>query len=177
GLRVAVNTGEVVVSGAQDDVIGDPVNVAARLQEQGGDGDVVIGEATRRLVATHVTLAPLGSVTLKGRAEAVAAYRLESLDPPAGVAAAPFVGRESELARLEAAYDAAVATPATRLAVLLGSPGLGKSRLIDELGNRLGDGLTLLAAHCDAAGGATFAPLATALRALLGIDDAATAET
>ncbi len=35
GLRVAVNTGEVVVSGAEDDVVGDPVNVAARLQEQG----------------------------------------------------------------------------------------------------------------------------------------------
>ena len=84
GLRVGVNTGEVVVSGARDDVIGDPVNVAARLQEQGGDGDVVIGEATRRLVATRVTLAPLGSVTLKGRAEAVAAYRLVSLEPPAG---------------------------------------------------------------------------------------------
>jgi len=79
GLRVAVNTGEVVVSGARDDVIGDPVNVAARLQEQGGDGDVVLGEATRRLVATRVTLAPLGSVVLKGRAEAVAAYRLVSL--------------------------------------------------------------------------------------------------
>lgn len=36
GLRVAVNTGEVVVGGAADDVIGDPVNVAARLQEQRG---------------------------------------------------------------------------------------------------------------------------------------------
>jgi class 3 adenylate cyclase len=173
GLRVAVNTGEVVVSGARDDVIGDPVNVAARLQEQGGDGDVVLGEATRRLIATRVTLAPLGSVTLKGRAEAVAAYRLVSLEPPAGAAATPFVGRESELERLEAAYDAAVATPATRLAVLLGSPGLGKSRLIDELGRRHADGATILAAHCDAAGGTTFAPLAQVLRGFLGLDDGA----
>ncbi len=172
GLRVAVNTGEVVVSGARDDVIGDPVNVAARLQEQAGDGDVVLGEATRRLVATRVTLASLGSVMLKGRAEAVAAYRLVSLDPPAdAVAVAPFVGRESELARLEAVYDAAVATPATRLAVLLGSPGLGKSRLIAELGRRRGEGATILAAHCDAAGGGTFAPLAQVLRGFLGLDD------
>src|SRR5205085_2692586 len=102
-----------------------------------------------------------------------AAYRLESLEPPAGVAAAPFVGRESELARLEAVYDAAAATPATRLAVLLGSPGLGKSRLIDELGARHADGATILAAHCDAAGGATFAPLAHVLRGFLGLDDGA----
>lgn len=58
----------------------DPVNVAARLQDQGRDGDVVIGEATQQLVATLVTLAPLGSMTLKGRAEAMRAYRVVSLD-------------------------------------------------------------------------------------------------
>src|SRR5204863_8653104 len=83
GLRVAANTGEVVVSGARDDVIGDPVNVAARLQEQGRDGDVVIGETTQRLVSSLVTLALLGSVTLKGRAEAVKVYRVVSLERPA----------------------------------------------------------------------------------------------
>ncbi|HET9063217.1 MAG TPA: adenylate/guanylate cyclase domain-containing protein, partial [Candidatus Binatia bacterium] len=176
GLRVAVNTGEVVVSGASDDLIGDPVNVAARLQEQGNDGDVVLGETTRRLVATRVTLAPIGSVTLKGRAEAVAAYRLVSLDPPAGVASTPFVGRESELARLEAVCDAAIAAPATRLAVLLGSPGLGKSRLVDEIARRHSEGATILFAHCNAAGGATFAPIAQAVRGLLGLDDSASGE-
>ncbi len=176
GLRVAVNTGEVVVSGARDDVIGDPVNVAARLQEQGRDGDVVLGEATRRLVATRVTLAPLGSITLKGRAEAVAAYRLVSLDPPAGATAAPFVGRDAELARLQTVYDATVTTPATRLVVLLGSPGLGKSRLMEELARRHLESATILTAHCDAAGGATFAPLAQALRAFLGLDDGAAGE-
>ena len=68
-----------------------------------------------------------------------------------------------------AVYDAAVATPAARLAVLLGSPGLGKSRLIDEFDappRRRGDRRS--PAHCDAAGGATFAPLAQALREFLG---------
>ena len=77
------------------------------------------------------------------------------------------LGREDELARLRVVYDAAVAPPAARLAVLLGSPGLGKSRLIDELGRRLGDAATVLVAHCDAAGGGTFAPLVAALRAHL----------
>jgi class 3 adenylate cyclase len=177
GLRVAVNTGEVVVTGAQDDVIGDPVNVAARLQEQGRDGDVVLGEATRRLVATRVTLAPLGSVALKGRAEAVAAHRLVSLEPPAGAAASPFVGREEELARLERVHAAAVDAPATRLAVLVGSPGLGKSRLIAEIARRHAHDATILTAHCDAAGGATFAPLAQALRRFLGLADGATGES
>src|SRR5437667_18544 len=57
-LRVAVNTGEVVVDAADSDVVGDPVNVAARLQQEAREGDVLIGESTRRLVADLVTLAP-----------------------------------------------------------------------------------------------------------------------
>ena len=60
----------MVVSGDNTDVVGDPVNVAARLQQEARDGEVVIGESTRRLVATLVTLEPLGSFALKGRAEA-----------------------------------------------------------------------------------------------------------
>ncbi len=175
GLRVAVNTGEVVANDATE-IIGDPVNVAARLQEQGGDGDVVVGESTHRLVATLVTLELLGSFALKGRSEAVRAYRVVSLERPAGAATAAFVGRDDELARLAAVYETAVAKPAAALAVLLGSPGLGKSRLIDEFARRHADAATVVQAHCSAEGGATFAPLAVALRELLGIEDGASAE-
>ncbi len=172
-LRVAVNTGEVVVSGAHDDVVGDPVNVAARLQQEAHDGDVLIGEATRRLVSDLVTLELFGSLTLKGRSETVAAYRVVSLERPAGAPALAFVGRDDELRRLTAVYDATVAARAARLAVILGSPGLGKSRLVGELVRRVGDDATVVSAHCDATGGATFAPLADGLRALLRLDAAA----
>jgi class 3 adenylate cyclase len=168
GLRVAVNTGEVVVNAATDDLVGDPINVAARLQDAARDGDVVLGDATRRLVGALVTLVPLGSVALKGRAEQVAAYRVESLERPGGGSAVAFVGREDELARLGAVYEAARAAPGARLAVVLGSPGLGKSRLLDEFTRRL-PGATVLVSSCEAAGGATFAPLARALRATLGL--------
>jgi class 3 adenylate cyclase len=169
GLRVAVYTGEVVAGDDHTHVMGDPVNVAARLQQEARDGDVLLGESTQRLVAEKVTLAPFGSFALKGRAEPVAAFRVVSLDRPAGAPAIAFVGREEELRRIRAVYDTAVATRAARLAVLLGSPGLGKSRLIDEFTRRLGDTATVLLARCDAAGGATFAPLAEALRGLLRI--------
>lgn len=174
GLRVAVNTGEVVANDAAE-IIGDPVNVAARLQEQGQDGDVVVGESTHRLVSTLVTLELLGSFALKGRSEAVRAYRVVSLERPAGAATAPFVGRAEELARLAAVYDTAIQKPAAGLAVLIGSPGLGKSRLIDEFVRRHADAAIVVQAHCDAAGGATFAPLAEALRELLGIEAGADA--
>jgi len=171
GLRVAVNTGEVVVSDDQTDVVGDPVNVAARLQAEARDGDVLIGESTQRLVREITTLAPYATLSLKGRSEAVAAYRVVSLDRPTGAPASAFVGREDELRRLMTIYNAAVGARSARLAAILGSPGLGKSRLIAELARRLGDRATVLNARCDSAGGATFAPVAGALRTFLRLDD------
>ena len=170
-LRVGVNTGEVVVSADHSDVVGDPVNVAARLQQEARDGDVLIGEATRRLVAGRVTLAPFGALALKGRSESVAAYQVVSLDRPPLAAAAPFVGREDELRRVRAVYDAAVAARGARLVLVLGSPGLGKSRLVAEFAHRLGDAATVLRARCGASRGATFAPLADALRTALRLDE------
>src|SRR5262249_17510717 len=105
GLRVAVNTGEGVVKAATGGLVGDPINVAARLQDAAQDGDVVIGASTRRLVGALVTLTSLGPVALKGRAEQVAAYRVESLERPGGASAVAFVGRQDELARLAAAFQ------------------------------------------------------------------------
>jgi class 3 adenylate cyclase/tetratricopeptide (TPR) repeat protein len=170
-VRVAVNTGEVVVSADNTDIVGDPVNVAARLQQEARDGDVLVGESTRRLVGELVTLAPAGLFTLKGRTEAVAAYRVVSLERPAGAAATAFVGRDEELRRITAIYDAAVAERRARLAVVLGSPGLGKSRLLDEVGRRVAGAATVVSARCDATGAATFAPLARALRGVLRADE------
>ncbi len=175
GLRVAINTGEVVVRG-DSDIIGDPVNVAARLQERASNGDVVIGEATEHLVGGQISLELLGDFDLKGRAEKVKAYRVLSLEAQPRAALANFVGRENELTRLMAVYTQATETPATKLAVLLGSPGLGKSRLLAEFARRSAASATIITAHCDAAGGATFAPIADALRNLLAIEAHATAD-
>src|SRR5262249_26113960 len=122
GIRVAVNTGEVVVSNEYAAGIGDPLNVAARLQQEARRGDVLIGESTQRLVGRLVTLERVGTFALKGREEGVTAYRVVSLERPAGAAATAFVGRDEELARLAAVYDAARGAPAARLAVVLGSP-------------------------------------------------------
>src|SRR5205085_9226326 len=136
---------------------------------EGRDGDVLIGASTERLVSAIVTLEPIGEIALKGRAETVAAFRVVSLDRPAGASSAPFVGREDELRRIAALYNAAVADRRGRLAVVLGSPGLGKSRLLTEFAGRLGGGATVLSAHCEAAGAATFAPIARVLRTHLQI--------
>ncbi|MFI5315366.1 MAG: AAA family ATPase, partial [Myxococcota bacterium] len=176
GLRVAVNTGEVIVSDDQTNVTGDPTNVAARLQQEARDGDVLIGEATERLVGERVTLESLGRFAIRGRVEPVSAYRVVSLEPSESGQSTAFVGREDELRRLRAVFDAAVAAPCPRIAVLLGSPGLGKSRLLGELTRRLRDRATVISVRCDAARGRTFEPLAVALRAQLALADGAGAE-
>lgn len=171
GLRIAVNTGEVVVSAEHPAGIGDPLNVAARLQQEAQDGEVLIGEATRRLVGEALTLERVGAFSLKGRAEPVTAYRVVSLDRPAHAITTPFVGRAEELRRLMQVYDRAASEQRARLAVVLGSPGQGKSRILSEIGTRLGDVATVLTASCDAAGGGTFAPIARAVLAVLGLPD------
>ena len=168
GLRVAVNTGEVVVRDDHTDVVGDPVNVAARLQEAAHDGEVLVGAATARLAGDRITLEPHGTLALKGRAESVEAHRVVSLARPTGGVATPFLGREDEVGRMLAVWHDAVATPGARLAVVLGAPGLGKSRLVAEVARRLGDAAAVVHARCNA-GGATFAPIAEGLRAFLGL--------
>src|SRR5262249_60603996 len=121
------------------------------------------GESPGRLAGDLGRLEPFGVLSLRGRAETVSAYRVVSLERAPGASATPFVGRDDELRRVMAVHEAAVASRRARLAVVLGSPGLGKSRLMDEVARRLGDGATVLTVHCDAAGGATVAPVAKAI--------------
>ena len=75
---------------------------------------MLIGESTQRLVSELVTLAPFGSFALKGRAETVAAYRVVSLERPAGASATRSSGATTSCGASVAVYDAAVATRAAR---------------------------------------------------------------
>ncbi len=74
-VRVGVNSGEVVGS-RETFVTGDAVNVAARLQQAAGPGEVLLGEATYRLVRDAVTVEPLAPVQAKGKSEPLQAHRL-----------------------------------------------------------------------------------------------------
>ncbi len=170
GLRVGVNTGEVVVSDQDDDVVGDPVNVAARLQQEARDGEVLIGDATRRLVDDVLTLEAAGVFALKGRTGTVAAHRVVSLERPATGPTTSFVGRDDELRRVLGTYATAAAGREARLVIMVGSPGLGKSRLMDEVSRRLVGEASILTARCDVSGGPTFTPIADAIRAFVAVD-------
>lgn len=130
-LRVAVNTGEVVVGAGDADLVGDALNVAARLEAECPRGQVVVGEETWRATRSSCRYESLGQVQVKGRTAPVAVYQWrgrQSESPDA----LPFVGRSDEVRRLQAVLRDAIASRAARLVTVIGDPGVGKSRLAAE---------------------------------------------
>jgi class 3 adenylate cyclase/tetratricopeptide (TPR) repeat protein len=131
--RIGVNTGEVVVGTPERLATGDAVNVAARLQQAADPDTILLGETTRALVRGAVDAVPIEPLELKGKAQPVAAYRLEAVrDAPERAHDAPFVGREAEVATLGAAWERAVAEERCELVTVVGDAGVGKSRLVAE---------------------------------------------
>jgi class 3 adenylate cyclase/tetratricopeptide (TPR) repeat protein len=135
--RIGVNTGEVFADLDETLVIGDAVNVAARLEQAANPGEVLLGAATQALVRAAVEDEPVEPLALKGKAEPVPAYRLLELLPDIlrldRQIDAPFVGREEELATLERTLAHAIELDSPQLATIVGPPGIGKSRLAHEL--------------------------------------------
>ena len=140
-LRVGVNTGEVVVGRAREGssfVSGDAVNVAARLEQSAGAGEILVGERTVSAVRGAFELAEPQTVEAKGKPEGIAARRLVralTLQRPRGVSGLhpAFVGRERELAQLQGAYRQVIGRRRPLLVTIVGDAGLGKTRLVREL--------------------------------------------
>ena len=178
-LRTGVNTGEVVVGDPADGqtlVTGDTVNVAARLEQAAGPGEILIGEATHRLVRDAVRLEPTGPLTLKGKDEGVRSWRvLEIVDGKAGLERSPdspFVGRRAELARLRDAFEGVVHDSNVSLFTVLGGAGIGKSRLARELETSVSDAARVLTGRCLPYGdGITYWPLFEIVRDLVSGDE------
>ena len=176
-LRVGVNTGEVVVVPGSHDVVGDPVNVAARLEAAAPLGQVLVGPETQRAVRDAVQLEPVAPLLLRGKREPVAAARAVAVVAPSAPST-PFVGRGRELSQLRAMFDGACRDRVAKLVTILGWPGLGKSRLADELLRQLPDSTCAIAVRFVADGGSAFLPVAAALRdEAAGRDDPALAGT
>ena len=133
--RIGVNTGGVVAGEGDTLVTGDAVNVAARLEQAAAAGEVLLGDETARLVRDAVETEPV-SLTVKGKADPVAAHRLLALDATAAGRARhlerPMVGRERERERLRADFADAAEARTCRLFTLIGPAGVGKSRLVAD---------------------------------------------
>ena len=177
-VRIGVNTGEVVAGDpatGQRLVTGDAVNVAARLEQTAGPGDVLLGEPTYHLVKDAVEVEPIEPIDLKGKTDAVAAFRLLSVSADtAGHRRrldSAMVGRIKELELLERALDRVVAERTSHLFTLLGSAGVGKSRLVAEFVSGPAAEATVLRGRCLSYGeGITFFPLAEVVQQAAGIE-------
>lgn len=141
-----VVTGEVGTGAARLEraVVGSTPHIAARLQSLAAPGTVVVSDAVRELVGRHFVLEPLGEHSLRGVTRPVGVHRavratgmvgrLDVVGPPA---LKPMVGRDAELAQLEAAWARAVAGRGA-IVHIPGEAGIGKSRLVRALTEKVG---------------------------------------
>ena len=189
-VRQGLNTGPVVVGSIGTDLrmdytaVGDTTNVAARLEQVADPGQIVISEATHRLVDGYFHTRSLGEVSLKGKAEPVRAWEVVAargartrLAVEAERGLTPFVGRDRELRLLTECFEKAKAGHG-QVVFLAGEPGIGKSRLLLEFRRRLGEEATWLEGQCLPFGGAiAFHPLIDLLRRNFRIEEGDTEPT
>jgi predicted ATPase/class 3 adenylate cyclase len=149
-VRIGIATGPVVVgeaAGAGDQsklAVGSTPNLAARLQGLAASDQIVIAASTRRLVGSAFELGDLGEYDLKGIAEHVHAWRVERAlvaesrfdANRGGSALTPLVGREVEVELLLTRWSQA-RDGEGQVVLLSGEPGIGKSRILSALRERL----------------------------------------
>jgi class 3 adenylate cyclase len=144
-VRIGVTTGEALVGldarpiEGEGMASGDVVNTAARLQTAALVDGILVDETTFRATDRQIAYQPADPVTAKGKTDPIPAWR--ALGPRASLGVdvdqAPvvaLVGRERERDLLADALARARAEQAPQLVTLIGVPGIGKSRLVWELG-------------------------------------------
>jgi class 3 adenylate cyclase len=184
-VRIGIHTGLVVVGRIGNDLrmeytaIGDPTNLAARLQTLAAPGTVVVSEATHRLAGAFFETRDLGLHTVKGKREPVRVFEITGERPTRGAFDAladrtltPLAGRTRELAALEEAMEAAAAGHG-QLVFVVGEAGIGKSRLLLEFRRALAErSHTWVEGRCASYGGSTaFLPIVDMWRRSLWIED------
>jgi class 3 adenylate cyclase/predicted ATPase len=150
-IRIGIATGLVVVGtnaranrlAADQDIIGAPLSVAARLQAIAGPDEVVVAAVTHMLAGHLFDCRDLGAVVLKGFEEPVPAWRVvgprvveSPFDARHAASLPPLVGREEELALLLRRWRQSQ-SGSGRAVLIEGEPGIGKSRLWRALQNEL----------------------------------------
>ena len=182
--RIAIHTGPVLIGnvdwpdGGKAELVGLAVNVAARLQNVAAPNSVIISAATAALVTGYFDLIPLGPLSLKGVDEPVVVYRPRASHPEftrfdvsAARGLTPFVGRENDLTYLEQRWHALTRGHSTTT-LLIGEPGIGKTRLLQEFRLLHDTECDRVQLHCsDLDGNAQLYPVVRHLKSLLGASE------
>jgi class 3 adenylate cyclase len=180
-LRIGVNTGEVVLGRPREGssfVTGDPVNVAARLEQGAEPGAILVGERTVAAARGAFEFGEPQTIEAKGKPEGIACRRLVrglSLMRSRGVGGLrrAFVGRDREMQTLEQAYQRVQERGESRLVTILGDAGVGKTRIVREfwewLGSRSPETHRRTGRCLSYGRGITYWPLAEVLKEHLGV--------
>lgn len=182
-VRVGIETGEALVELSARPELGEPfvtglvVNTAARLQTSAPVGAVVVGAATYAATSRVFDYQELEPVVVKGIRRPLS--RWQAGEPRARVGAdvirdlsTPLVGRQRDLSLLRTAFDKAVAERSPQFVTLVGEPGIGKSRLVAELGaelDKLDELIIWREGRCLPYGEGPFWPIAEIIKAQAGI--------
>jgi len=135
-VRIGLNTGEVIHE--EEDLFGEAVNAAARIAAKAKGGQILVSDMVKGLLgrAKDVELVDRGRFRLKGFPERwrllEVVWREETVTAPALAEKTPFVGREGERAELRRLLDQ-VADGRGALVMIGGEPGVGKTRMAEEL--------------------------------------------
>ena len=182
-VRIAVDTGEAVVTfgeGPQigEAVAGDVVNTTSRMQGLAPRDGLVVGAASNRAIEHLFETVALPPTMVKGKTEPLLVWRVVGeRAPTATIAPTAFVGRERELGRLHELFDRVVASGSAGLVTVIGEPGIGKSRLVDEFRRRVGDRARWVTGRCVPYGEAvTLSAVAETVRSIAGIPSRAESE-
>ena len=145
-VRIGVNTGRVAVGTATDRnlVIGAEVNIGARLQQAAAPGEILAGETTHQLTVGSVEYGPVRSIEAKGFDEAIAAWPVIGLTGGGARKSIPLVNRLREMALLGDTFERVQERGRAHLVTLLGEPGIGKSRVVEEFLGTLPDEVKVL---------------------------------
>ena len=181
-VRIAVHTGEAIVTLGEGPVVGervagDVVNTASRLQSFAPEGSVIVGEPTERATRHVVEYRSLPATAVKGKAEPLVAWVAASIrddspdrdedDPP------PFVGRVRERELLHDLLQRTIDDRTPRLVTVVGEPGIGKTRLVGDLHEHIRathEGHAWHRGHCRPYGESiTFSALGEIVRSIAGI--------
>src|SRR5437868_6932691 len=172
GLRIGVSTGEVVTGGTREgDIVGEAVVVAARLQQAALLSEILIGPRTQRVVRDGVLTEPAAEEAGEPAFRLLAT--LPGTDDHQSRFSAPMVGRQRERRRLYAAFEQAVSDASCQLFTILGAAGVGKSRLVREFLDQLGEAATTAGGRCLSYGeGLTYWPVVEVVKEAAGLDEA-----
>jgi class 3 adenylate cyclase/tetratricopeptide (TPR) repeat protein len=184
-MRIGLNAGPVIVGSIGDDLrmdytaVGDTTNLAARMESMAKPGTIIASRDTYRLVRDFFEFESLGKVEIKGKEEVQEVYELikisdveTRIEAAAAKGLTKFVGRKREAEALKEAFEKAQ-SGSGQVVGMVGEAGVGKSRLLLELRNKLPKAeYTYLEGRCLHYGGSMpYLPILDILRSYFDIKE------